>query len=146
MAEAHPETIESTAESGRVKRPPPTIDLEATEVTGAPDAATGAEPNRSSRRPKGSAISTFLIAAVTGACAAALVIAVAGLLGWPGQPAAPAPPAVPAVNTAALDDLAARVAGVEAKLGKPAAPAPDAARLDALEKSLAALRGDLTAL
>ena len=146
MAEDHPETIESTAESARVKRPPPTIDLEATEVTGAPDAATDAEPNRSSRRPKGSAISTFLIAALTGACAAALVIAVASFAGWPGQTAAPAAPAAPVVNTAALDDLAARVAGVEAKLSKPAAPAPDAARLDALEKSLAALRGDLTAL
>ncbi len=146
MAEDHPETIESAAESGRVKRPPPTIDLEATEVSGAPDAGAGAEPNPSSRRPKGPAISAFLIAAVTGACAAALVIAVASFAGWPGQTAAPAAPTVPAVNTAALDNLAARVAGVEAKLGKPAAPAPDAARLDALEKSLAGLRGDLTAL
>ena len=104
-----------------------------------------AEPAAPVSRPV-SPISPWVIAPISGAVAAALVIGVGWILGWPGQPAAPAAPAAPAVNTAALDDLAARVAGVEAKLGKPAAPAPDAARLDALEKSLAALRGDLTAL
>src|ERR1700722_8757900 len=104
MAEDSPQTIEPTAESGRAKRPPPTIDLEATEVSGAPDAGAGAEPSPSSPQPSRSAISMVLIAALTGACAAALVIAAAWSLGWPGQTAAPAVPAAPAVNTAALDD------------------------------------------
>jgi hypothetical protein len=65
------------------------------------------------------------------------------MLGWP------VPPAAPQANTAAIDDLATRIAGIESKANKPAAPAADpasAARLDALEKSLAALRGDLTGL
>jgi hypothetical protein len=48
-----------------------------------------------------------------------------------------------------VDDLAARIAGLETKTSKPAAPPPDpaaAARLDAVEKSLASLRGELTGL
>ena len=53
------------------------------------------------------------------------------------------------VNTAAIDALAARIAGVEVQDQQgAAAPAPDpaaAARVDALEKSLAALRGELAA-
>jgi len=78
---------------------------------------------------------------VSGAGAAALVIVAAWLSGWPGE-AAP-PPAAPAVNAAAIDDLAARIASIETKTSKPAASAPDpaaAARIDALEKTLAALR------
>ena len=146
MSEDRLEDIESPADSGRAKRPPPTIDLEATEVspeTGSTGA--GATPRRSFRWPSVAVISTALIAAVTGAGAAALVIAVAFLLGWPGQSAPPAPP----VNTVAIDDLAARIAGVESRMNKPAPAAPDpalASRLDALEKSLAALRGELAAL
>jgi len=146
MSEDRLEDIESPADSGRAKRPPPTIDLEATEVspeTGSTGA--GATPRRSFRWPSVAVISTALIAAVTGAGAAALVIAVAFLLGWPGQSAPPAPPA----NTVAIDDLAARIAGVESRMNKPAPAAPDpalASRLDALEKSLAALRGELAAL
>jgi hypothetical protein len=140
MSEDRLEDIESSADSGRAKRPPPTIDLEATEVsgTGAP-----AKPGRSFRRPSAAAISAAIIAGVTGAGAAALVMAVAFLLGWPGAPAAPP------VNTSAIDDLAARIADVESRISKPAASAPDpavASRLDALEKSAAALRGDLAAL
>jgi hypothetical protein len=55
----------------------------------------------------------------------------------------------PPFNAAVVDDLAARVAGLEAKIGKPVAPAPDpamAGRIEALEKSLASLRGDLSGL
>jgi hypothetical protein len=74
---------------------------------------------------------------------AALVIAAAWLLGWPGDTAPPAaPPSSPPASSAALDDLAARMAAVESKASKPS-PAPDpamAARLDAVEKSVAALR------
>jgi hypothetical protein len=149
MAEDSPQTIDPPPDSGRARRPPPTIDLEATEVSAEPqDTGDDAGPRRSSRRLSMAAISTAAVAAVTGACAAALVIAVAWLLGWPGQTASPAP-AAPAASASAVDDLAARVANVESKTSQPAAPSPDpaaAARLDAQDKSLAALRAELAGL
>jgi hypothetical protein len=157
MAEDRPEEIEPSPDTVRAKRAPPTIDLQATEVSGetripgadagaAADAEAGAsaEPGLSvQRRPM---MSSVVTSAVSGACAAALVIAVAWLMGWPGQEASPT--ASP-VNATAIDDLAARIASVESKAGKPAAPASDpaaAARLDALEKSVAALRSELADL
>jgi len=145
MAEDSPQTIDSPSDSGRARRPPPTIDLEAKEVSAEPQDTGGAEPKPSSRRLSMAAISTAAVAAVTGACAAGLVIAVAWLLGWPGQTAPPAP----AVRAAAVDDLAARVANVESKTSKPATPSADpaaAARLEAQGKSLTALRADLAGL
>jgi hypothetical protein len=147
MVDDRPEDIEPLPESGRAKRAPPTIDLEATEVSGETrNAGAAAEPPRPSRWPSTAAISTAVIAAVSGAGAAALVIAVAWVLGWPGEAA---PPPAPPVNTAAIDDLAARIAGLESKTNKPAASAPDpalAGRAEAVEKSMAALRGDLASL
>jgi hypothetical protein len=65
------------------------------------------------------------------------------MLGWP---AVPATPAAPQVSAAAIDDLAARIASVESKAAKPAVAAVDpaaAARVEGLEKSIAALRGEL---
>ena len=154
MAEDRPEEIEPSPDTVRAKRAAPTIDLEATEISGetrnsgagaAADAgaAAGAEPGPSAqRRPM---LPPLVTSAVSGACAAALVLAVAWLMGWPGEAPAPAPPA----NSTAIDDLAARIAAVESKTSKPAAPAPDpaaAARVDALEKSVASLRSDLAGL
>ena len=145
MAEDRPEEIEPSPDSGRAKRPPPTIDLEATEISGetqnTQSAAADAAPEPSPRAPS-AAGSTAFIAAVTGAAAAALVIAVVWLSGWPAVPQA----AVPQANTAAIDALTSRVAEIEARVARPAAAAPDpaqAGRLDTLEKSVAALRGDL---
>jgi hypothetical protein len=90
-------------------------------------------------------VSPWIVAPVSGAVAAALVIGVGWMLGWPAiQPAAVAP--APQLNAAAIDDLTARVAGLETKTSKPAAPVADpasAARMEALEKSVAALRGEL---
>jgi hypothetical protein len=67
------------------------------------------------------------------------------MLGWPAiQPAAVTP--APQLNAAAIDDLTVRVAGLETKTSKPTAPVADpasAARMEALEKSVAALRGEL---
>jgi hypothetical protein len=159
MVEDSPEPIEPSPESGRAKRAPPTIDLEASEVKDEtrkvdadPAAAPEAEPEKPGSRRSGPAILTVLAAAASGAVAAALVIGVASLLGWPGEAAPPPPQAAPSVNSAALDDLAARLASVENKTSKPPAPAataPDTAtvaRLDALDKSVTALRGDLTGL
>src|SRR5882757_5878183 len=145
MAEDRPEDSEPSPDSGRAKRAPPTIDLEATEISGeTQNAGAGAEPKRSLSWPSRAAVFAAVVAVVSGA--AALVIAVAWLAGWPGEVAPPT--AVPQAN-AAIDALASRVAGIEAKLAKPPASAPDpaaASRIEALEKSYASLRGELAAV
>jgi hypothetical protein len=68
------------------------------------------------------------------------VIGVGWMLGWP---AVPATPATPQFDAAAIDDLTARIAGLEARPATPASDAASAARMEALEKSLASLRGEL---
>jgi hypothetical protein len=147
MAEDKSEDSEPSPDSGRAKRAPPTIDLEATEISGdTQNAGAGAEPKRSLPWPSRAAVFSAVVAVVSGAGAAALVIAVAWLAGWPGEVAPPT--AVPQAN-AAIDALASRVAGIEAKLAKPPASAPDpavASRIEALEKSYASLRGELAAV
>ncbi len=147
MVDDRPEDTEPSPDSGRAKRAPPTIDLEATEVSGETRNAAGdAQPEGSSEMPAATAISAWVIAAVSGAVAASLVICVAWILGWP---AVPATPAAPQVKAAAIDELAARVASVESRTGKPAASAPDPAvnsRIEALEKSVVSLRGELAAV
>jgi hypothetical protein len=148
MVDDRPEDMEPSPDSGRAKRAPPTIDLEATEVSGEPQSAdTGDQPKRSFSWPSRAAISSAVIGAGSGAAAAALVIGVAWLLGWPGEAAPPS--AVPQAN-AAIDALGSRVAAIEARTANPAASsAPDpavASRIEALEKSLASLRGELAAL
>ena len=89
-------------------------------------------------------ISPWVIAPFSGAVAAALVIGVGWMLGWPQV--APAPTA-PSPSAAAVDNLTARVAGLETKSSKPVAPdAALVARLEALEKSEAASRSDLASV
>jgi len=87
-------------------------------------------------------MTSAVVAAIAGAGAAALVIGAAWFLGWN----APLPEAAPRADTTAIDGLAARVASVESKTSTPAAAVPDAAaaaRIEALEKSSAALRAEL---
>jgi hypothetical protein len=143
MVDDKPEDNETSPDVGRAKRAPPTIDLEASEVSGETRNAGGdAQPERVSE-VSSSPISPWVIAPVSGLVAAALVIGVAWMLGWP---AVVAPSAAPKVDTAAIDGLAARIASVESKTNTPTASAPDpaaAARVEALEKSVAALRGEL---
>lgn len=180
MADDKPEDAGLAPESGRAKRTPPTIDLEATEVStqpqdvaGEPEAQPSAEqanadqagaedakveaakvetakletpePERSEAQGAvaSGAISPWVIAPFSGAVAAAVVIAVGWVLGWP---AVQAPPAAPQVTSATVDALSGRVAAVEAKAGKPAADPAIVARLDALEKSVGTLRGDIAGL
>jgi hypothetical protein len=155
MVDDRPEEIGSPPDPGRAKRAPPTIDLEASEVTGETRQAAGdAAPEHAPQSPPdsgsseggpsvSSSISPWVIAPMSGAVAAALVIAIGWMLGWPAIQVAPA---VPQVNASAVDDLTARVAGLEQKLGKPVTDTAAAARIDALEKSLTALRGDLASL
>ncbi|MBR1141924.1 COG4223 family protein [Bradyrhizobium sp. AUGA SZCCT0431] len=173
MVDDRPENQGSLPESERPKREPPTIDLEATEVTSetakaddatsadnaAPEtaaseaaaadtetatAAAAAEP-APQPVPAPAPVSPWIVAPVSGAVAAALVIGVGWMLGWPAVQPAAAPPA-PQLN-AAIDNLTGRIAGLETKTSKPAAPVADPAslaRIDTLEKSLTALRGELT--
>jgi hypothetical protein len=153
MADDSPEDPAPSPDSGRAKRAPPTIDLEASEISsetrnaGAdapPEPQPEPEPERITSEPS-APISPWVIAPVSGAAAAALVIGVGWILGWP---AVPATPTAPQVNAAVIDDLVARIASVESKTSKPPA-APDAAaaaRIEALEKSQAALRGELAAV
>jgi hypothetical protein len=163
------EDLASPQEFGRAKRTPPTIDLEASEVSrdtrdgdAAPESASHepqAEEIRSEEtvaaesaaaeppHPTSAPVSPWVIAPVSGAVAAALVIGVGWMLGWPAvQPAAPV---VPQVSVAAVDGIAARVAGLEQKIGKPATPVTDpatVARIATLEKSQASLRDELAAM
>lgn len=182
MADDKPEDAGLAPESGRAKRTPPTIDLEATEVSTQPEDVAGEpeaqplaeqanadqpgaedtrveaakvetakvetakpEPERSEAQGAvaSGAISPWVIAPFSGAVAAAVVIAVGWVLGWP---AVQAPPAAPQVTSATVDALSGRVATVEAKAGKPAADPAIVARLDALEKSVGTLRGDIAGL
>jgi len=93
--------------------------------------------------PAARPVSPWIVAPVSGAAAAALVIGVGWMLGWPPVQPASAPPA-PQL-TAAIDSLSARIAGLEPKVGKPVADPAAAARTDTLEKTVAALRSELTA-
>ncbi|MBB4363316.1 MULTISPECIES: COG4223 family protein [unclassified Bradyrhizobium] len=171
MADDKPEDAGLAPESGRAKRTPPTIDLEATEVSTqpqepavepeAPPAPEHAEPEQAKSdqvdaepertepqaavapAPVSAPMSPWVIAPFSGAVAAAVVIAVGWMLGWP---AVQAPPATPQVTSATVDALSGRVAAVEAKAGKPVADPAMAARIDALEKSASGLRSDVANL
>lgn len=177
MAEDRPEDTAELPDSGRVKRAPPTIDLEATSVSDRPRQAAGepgasepeapkpeepvsepepgspepesdqakadpekpeAERPESGPRPAHAPVSPWVIAPVSGAIAAALVIGVGWMLGWPAVPPAP--------QASAIDQLSSRVSALEAKLNRPAAPDANAAHLASLEKTVASLRDQVSAL
>ena len=165
------EDIASPQDFARARRAPPTIDLEASEVSSetrdavgdaAPESAShepraeearseetvaaesaATEPPHPTAAPISAPISPWVIAPVSGAVAAALVIGVGWVLGWPAvQPAAPV---TPQVSVATVDGIAARVAGLEQKVSKPATDPATVARIVALEKSQGSLRDELVA-
>jgi hypothetical protein len=172
MVDDRPEDTGPLPDPDRPKRAPPTIDLRATEVSSEPpkpaEQAQGepepefkpeaaeaewssepspqpAPPPEPVSKPVSKPVSPWAIAPISGAVAAALVIGVGWLLGWPAVQTAS--PAAPQVNAAAVDELTTRVASLESKASK-AVPATDAAataRIDTLEKSITALRGELAA-
>ncbi|MDD1528550.1 hypothetical protein C7U92_10345 [Bradyrhizobium sp. WBOS7] len=165
MADDKPEDAGLAPDSGRAKRTPPTIDLEATEIATQPQEAAvepeappapehaapeqaepdqvDAEPERVEAQAPAPSISPWVIAPFSGAAAAAIVIAVGWMLGWP---AVQAPPAAPQVTSATVDALSGRVSAVEAKAGRPATDPAMAARIDAIEKSIGSLRSDVANL
>jgi hypothetical protein len=168
MVDNRPEDTGPLPDAGRPKREPPTIDLEAVSSETKPAAEASPEPaaeaapevaNSASEEaaaanaaaeeppveharvePAARPVSPWIVAPVSGAVAAALVIGVGWMLGWPAiQPAAVSPAAQQ--NAAAIDGLTTRVAGLEAKAGRLIADP----RTEALEKSVATLRGELAA-
>jgi hypothetical protein len=159
MVDDRPEDTGSLPGEGRPKREPPTIELEATEVSSETKSAAGASseaPSEPSPEPSPEApsvspvdapasrpVSPWIVAPVSGAVAAALVIGVGWMLGWPAIQPVSAPPS-PQLSTA-IDTLSARVAGLEPKVGKPVSDPAAAARTEALEKTVAALRAELAA-
>ena len=129
--EAQSEDAALSPDSSRARRAPPTIDLDASEVSsetrnaageGAPqepqpeEVVTAEAPAAASSAaiapPISAPISPWVIAPVSGAVAAALVIGVGWMLGWPAVQPAAAPPAVQ-LNAAAIDGLTGRVASLE---------------------------------
>ncbi|TXH84784.1 MAG: hypothetical protein E6Q77_01970 [Rhizobium sp.] len=152
---------DKTGSGDAAKRPPPTIELTASDVSeSTPASDASAEPNETdkpasessgpSSEPKApSRVPSILLSALTGAAAAALVLSVAKSTGWLDVP----PPKPPAdlVSKSDVDAFGARLAKVESDAAKPvpaSRPATDPAlvtRLDAVEKSLASLRGDIAA-
>ena len=149
MDEDRPEDPSQPPVGDRPRRDPPTIDLEASEVSEVSEPVKGTEAGVQPKQPIGRT-SAILVSAVAGALAAALVMAVAWGVGWPGETAAP--PVNPQANASAqanagaIDTLAARVSDLETRTAKPQAPPTDpvlAARLEAVEKSLASLRAEV---
>src|ERR1043166_6350116 len=126
---------EIAPEPERPKRAPPTLDLDAIEIsdeTRHADAAdTVPKPGRERSSRFAPLLSSEQIAAMVGAGAGALVL---WTMGWPGEPAKEPPAAVPQVNTAALDALSARLDKIESR---PVAPQADKAALDALAARVA---------
>ena len=152
---------DASQEGSRPKRSPPTIDLEATEISrpeiskteipkpaddaGEADKTAEDQPQpadeqiASPRAPSQKA--SIAMSAITGAVAAACVVGGAWFAGWPASSS------IPQVGKTEFGDLSNRVAGLESKAAKPQTPAlldqAVAKRIDALEKSIASLREEL---
>ncbi len=137
----------------RPKRAPPTIDLEASEVSGDTRAKDGAFfKGAGEKLSAAGARLRPLLAAVSGAIAALLVFAAfwaAGLIGPPQAVQTSVSPLQFDNVAANVGDLTARLARVEATAVKTPSPATDTAlagRTDALETSLAAARDEVAKL
>jgi hypothetical protein len=174
MADDKPEDAGLAPESSRAKRTPPTIDLEATEVSTQPQEVAGQpeaqaateqaahdqakveEAHAEEGKPESAEEQPTVAPApasppispwVVAPFSGAVAAAIVIAVGWMlGWPAVQAPPAAPQVTGATVDALSGRVAAVEAKAGKPAADPAVLARIDALEKSATGLRSDIANL
>ena len=136
-------------DSPRPRRAPPTIDLEASEVTEKGAGGEGRSEARAKRRfaafsrPSMAATVPFLAAGAIGAVAAVLVMAGVWANGWLGETAQPVAQAE--TNASAIAALSSRLSALEGRPSQPAAPDPAmSAKLDTLEKSLASLRSELS--
>src|SRR5258708_9404380 len=104
MIDARPEDGGPAPDLGRAKRGPPTIDLEASEISGdtrkaggepQPEPASETTSRAPATAPGSSAVSAWVIAMVSGAAAASLAIAVTWARGCSAAPTTrpPAPQA-----------------------------------------------------
>src|SRR4051812_31653160 len=158
-------------DTGRTRRPPPTIDLHASEVseqkapeapaseaeasaarikaeTPPPETQSSVPPSEASPQPeiaperaggpRNRSVSPWIVAPLSGAVAAAAVVAVGFAMGWvPAEPSSLGQQS----NAATIEDLTARLTALEARASRPAGAAPDqatVARVEALDKSIAA--------
>jgi hypothetical protein len=145
---APPETMAEAAseipgESHPDVAPEPERELATEEAAGesaAPGRSGDLPPEAEAVAPVRRPVSPWVIAPFAGAVAAALVIGVGWMLGWPQVTP---PSAAPQLSTV-VDGLNTRIAGLEARLGK--SDTTTAARLDALDKTLASARGDVAQL
>lgn len=149
MADPTPDDI--TPDAARPKRPPPTLDLSATEIPRADAAASesSAQAHATASETAPRPPSRVLMPALSGAIAGALVAGAILLAQWPigsGPDMLP----TPTTNDAALDEVRARVAKLESRPAPtPAGPvdlSDTTKRLDALDKALAASREENAAL
>jgi len=144
MVDDKPDDAGATPEPERPKREPPTLDLEAIEISDetrdaeAADAAAQPPPKQPSRVAP--LMTSALVSAIVGSSAAALVV---WAIGWAHQPHAPPPAPVTQADTAALGALTARLDRLESR--PVAAPAANTAALDALAARLAAVESKTAA-
>ena len=144
MDDNRPDDSATAPDAGRPRRAPPTIDLEASEVTTSFESAgSGGDGDKGEARQASwlsyATLQPFLVAALTGAVTAAVVIVGARMAGWPAETARP----VAEINTGAIEALSSRLSDLEGRTSKPVAPdATVSSRFDALEKSLGQLRTD----
>lgn len=141
-----PDDPATAPDAPRPRRAPPTIDLEASEVTTSSGSAGGDQDAGDSNEARRASwlsyavLRPFLVAAVTGAATAAVVLAGARLADWPAETTRP----IAEINSGAIEALSSRVSDLEGRASKPVAADPaQAARFDALEKSIGQLRTDL---
>jgi hypothetical protein len=136
-------STDSLNADGRPKRSPPTIDLDASEVSEQTDGAQ-ADSRHVWSMPRWLAVGLPVISAVVGALAAVGMIWSSS---WLVRDATPTSESQQL--SATLAELSGRIARIESKPSTPAAPAPDGemrARLEAHEAALNAVRSDVTAL
>ena len=140
---------EAKGSDDRPKRPPPTIDLEASEVSGDTQAQSGASANAAGAPPRAARFTlATILPPLAGALAALVVMAIlwaAGVIGSEPQPQQVA--TVPSALTNGLNDLSDRIGKVETKLSStPSTDSALRARVDALETAANTLRDQTTAL
>jgi hypothetical protein len=156
-SQERPEDTTPLMDSGRTKHAPPTIDLDASEVSSETrHAGSDAAADSASQQPRSeearadetvaaesaaaepsAPISPSVSAPISRPISPWVIAPVSGAVaaalvigvGWMlGWPAVqPAAPVAPQVSVAAVDGLAARIAGLESKTSKPVAPATDPA-------------------
>ena len=154
-------TVDTPGDGERAKRPPPTIDLDSSDVTVEKQAGSGTRdekragfrPWTNSRGPSFEKASSALTPALSGATAAALILIGAWLLGLSGDNRPQPVTAAASADTTAIDALTARMARIEtnaaAKASAPVQTGSDpalASRVDRIDTAVKAINDSVTSL